>query len=456
MRGRGSAVARSRSALRLRRAAPAAATPGWRRGGAAVARRARRAGAAGPARNVILFLGDGMGIATVTAARILEGQLRGEPGEENVLAFERFPYTALSKTYNTEPQTPESAGTMTAIVTGVEDALRRALGGRDACRAAISRPSPGTSWRRSSSRPSSAASRRDRHDHDRHPRHARRDLRALARTATGRTTRGSRRGARGAASRDIARQLIELPHGDGIEVVLGGGRASFLPATRAGSRVPGPEGRARSTAATSPRSGGSAGRGRPTSGTASSFDAIDPAATRSPARPVRARRTCSSRPTARATPAGEPSLSQMTAKAIDLLARAPKRLLPDGRGRPHRPRPSRRQRLPRARRDDRALERGATSRSQKTRSERDADRGDGGPRPTSSRSPAIRQRGNPILGKVRPHRRRAAGPARSRRSMPGQPYTTLGYANGPGYTGASAEQPEGPKRFPHRAAATPA
>ncbi|MFI4946122.1 MAG: alkaline phosphatase, partial [Burkholderiales bacterium] len=29
-------------------------------------------------------------------------------------------------------------------------------------------------------------------------------------------------------------------------------------------------------------------------------------------------------------------------------------------------------------------------------------------------------------------------------------YTTLGYQNGPGYTGASSDQPEGPKRFPHR------
>jgi alkaline phosphatase len=31
------------------------------------------------------------------------------------------------------------------------------------------------------------------------------------------------------------------------------------------------------------------------------------------------------------------------------------------------------------------------------------------------------------------------------------PYTTLGYQNGPGYTGSSPEQPEGPKYHPHRA-----
>ena len=32
------------------------------------------------AKNVILFLGDGMGISTVTAARILQGQLQGKTG----------------------------------------------------------------------------------------------------------------------------------------------------------------------------------------------------------------------------------------------------------------------------------------------------------------------------------------------------------------------------------------
>jgi len=72
------------------------------------------------ARNVILFVGDGMGISTVTASRIYEGQRRGETGEENRLSFERLPYTALSKTYNTNLQTPDSAGTMTAMVTGVK------------------------------------------------------------------------------------------------------------------------------------------------------------------------------------------------------------------------------------------------------------------------------------------------------------------------------------------------
>ena len=74
----------------------------------------------GRARNVILFVGDGMGVSTLTAARILEGQARGEPGEENALAFEGYPHTALVKTYNVDAQTPDSAGTMTAMMSGVK------------------------------------------------------------------------------------------------------------------------------------------------------------------------------------------------------------------------------------------------------------------------------------------------------------------------------------------------
>ncbi len=90
-------------------------------GRAAVERNlALRAAAGAGAKNVILFVGDGMGVSTVTAARILEGQLRGETGEENELFFENFPSLALAKTYTTDAQVPDSAGTMTAMATGVK------------------------------------------------------------------------------------------------------------------------------------------------------------------------------------------------------------------------------------------------------------------------------------------------------------------------------------------------
>ncbi|CAL1531292.1 unnamed protein product, partial [Lymnaea stagnalis] len=51
----------------------------------------------GVAKNVILFLGDGMGPASVTAARILAGQKLGKTGEEFDLSFDKFPYTGLVK-----------------------------------------------------------------------------------------------------------------------------------------------------------------------------------------------------------------------------------------------------------------------------------------------------------------------------------------------------------------------
>lgn len=70
------------------------------------------------AKNVILFIGDGMGVSTVTAARIFDGQSRGLSGEEHLLEFERFPHLALVKTYNTNQQVADSAGTATAMMTG--------------------------------------------------------------------------------------------------------------------------------------------------------------------------------------------------------------------------------------------------------------------------------------------------------------------------------------------------
>jgi alkaline phosphatase len=72
------------------------------------------------AKNVILFVGDGMGVSTLTSARIHTGQLEGGLGEEGYLAFETFPHTALVKTYNVDAQTPDSAGTMTAMMSGLK------------------------------------------------------------------------------------------------------------------------------------------------------------------------------------------------------------------------------------------------------------------------------------------------------------------------------------------------
>lgn len=74
----------------------------------------------GRAKNVIVFWADGMGPTLAAAARIYQGQLRGEEGEENFLTFERFPYTGFVKTYSTDGQIPDSAATASAVMTGVK------------------------------------------------------------------------------------------------------------------------------------------------------------------------------------------------------------------------------------------------------------------------------------------------------------------------------------------------
>ncbi|XP_041480447.1 alkaline phosphatase-like [Lytechinus variegatus] len=72
------------------------------------------------AKNIIFFLGDGLDVTTTTAARIRKGQLAGGLGEEASLHFESFPHVGLVKTYNTDRQVPDSAGTATAYLCGVK------------------------------------------------------------------------------------------------------------------------------------------------------------------------------------------------------------------------------------------------------------------------------------------------------------------------------------------------
>ncbi|XP_069053405.1 intestinal-type alkaline phosphatase 1-like [Lepisosteus oculatus] len=72
------------------------------------------------AKNIILFLGDGMGVSTVSATRILKGQMEGNSGEETVLTMDTFPHLALSKTYSVDMQVADSASTGTAYLCGVK------------------------------------------------------------------------------------------------------------------------------------------------------------------------------------------------------------------------------------------------------------------------------------------------------------------------------------------------
>lgn len=66
-----------------------------------------------PAKNVILFVGDGMGVSTITAARVYAVGVDGQ------LTIDTMPYTAVSRTYTADHLTPDSAGTISAMMTGV-------------------------------------------------------------------------------------------------------------------------------------------------------------------------------------------------------------------------------------------------------------------------------------------------------------------------------------------------
>lgn len=65
------------------------------------------------AKNVIFFVGDGMGISTITATRVYSVGVSGN------LVIDQFPNTALSRTYGADAITPDSAPTMTAMMSGV-------------------------------------------------------------------------------------------------------------------------------------------------------------------------------------------------------------------------------------------------------------------------------------------------------------------------------------------------
>ena len=63
-------------------------------------------------KNVIFFLGDGMGMTTMTAARIYS------VGEDGELTMDTLPETAFVKTYSNNAQVTDSAPSMSAYMTG--------------------------------------------------------------------------------------------------------------------------------------------------------------------------------------------------------------------------------------------------------------------------------------------------------------------------------------------------
>ena len=180
------------------------------------------------AKNVIIFVGDGMGISTITAGRIYAGQKRGLNGESFKLAMETLPHMALSRTYSHDFQVSDSSSTATAMVAGVktrsgvvgvthevprgncasaqgkgtdtlfELAERRGLATGIVSTARITHATPAATYAESANRS---------WEDD---------------TSFGTADR--------TGCDDIATQLIDWPAGDGFEIAMGGGRQHFLTA----------------------------------------------------------------------------------------------------------------------------------------------------------------------------------------------------------------------------------
>ena len=49
------------------------------------------------AKNIIVFVGDGLGVSTHTMSRIYKGQKKGRSGEEESLVWEDWDYSGLIK-----------------------------------------------------------------------------------------------------------------------------------------------------------------------------------------------------------------------------------------------------------------------------------------------------------------------------------------------------------------------
>ncbi|WIH06224.1 alkaline phosphatase [Xanthomonas translucens pv. graminis] len=424
---------------------PAVAHPGgetpdwWYRSGAAKA--ANNGAMRGKAKNVILFLGDGMSLTTVAAARILDGQRKGASGEENQLSWEAFPATALSKTYNTDSQTPDSAGTMTSITTGVKThmgGIGVSSGKREACADSLGKrlltwlelaDSAGlntgivTTTRLTHATPAATYAHTPERNWESDT-----DLPEKA-VAEG--------------CRDIAQQMVSARYGRGPQVMLAGGRSQFTTVEqrdpeyddKVGLRLDGRdligEWRQRH-----PQGAYVWNRGQ-----------LE-AAQNAPAllglfEPDHMQFDHDRDQSA----AGDPSLAEMTRAAIRTLSRGKDGyvLMVEGGRIDHAHHAGN---AYRALDETIALSQAVQAAAEATSAE------DTLIIVTADHSHTLNfvgypQRGNPILGKVRGTSGEDANTGELALDGNGQPYATLSYANGPGYTGASNQQPAGAKQFPH-------
>jgi alkaline phosphatase len=386
----------------------------------------------GRARNVILFIGDGMGVSTVTGARIHQGQRRGVDGESNRLAMEQLPFLALSRTYTHDAQVADSAPTATAMVTGVK--TRNGVLGLDQSAALQDCPSSRGREVTSIFGLAAAAGYGTGVVSTARVTHATpaaayahtpfRDWEADANMPAAAIAEGCI---------DIARQLVEWAPGNGLNVALGGGRTYFLPTTATDPETPTLRGRRRDgrdlTAQWLAR--------YPNNNAAyvwnlAQFNAIDPTRTQYLLGLFEPSHMQYETDRARDT-AGEPSLTEMTERAIDILSR-------NERGYVLMVEAGRIDHAHHASNAYRALEDTLALDAAVAATMRRVNLDDTLVIVTADHSHVFNiagypQRNNPILGLVRDPQGRIT------QGTDGRPYTTLGYQNGPGAVPAAEPRP---------------
>ncbi|MEP7349128.1 MAG: alkaline phosphatase [Sphingorhabdus sp.] len=383
------------------------------------------------ARNVILFIGDGMSVTTLTAGRIFEGQQQGLDGESFVTEMDRLPHTALVKTYSHDGQVSDSAPTATAIVAGVKT-LNGVIGvGPEAIENNCAATAPfkvqslfglaedkGYATGIVSTATITHATPASTYAHT-----AQRDWEVDSNMPEAAKAEGCT---------DIARQMVEWPHGNGLDVMLGGGRAHFMPATAADPEYTDKKGK-RADGKDLTAIWKAANPGAEYVWNSDGFNAVDPKKTpkllglfEQSHMQFEADRTASG--------GKEPSLADMTRKAIGVLGRNRKGyvlMVEAGRiDHGHHAGNARR-----ALQDTVALDEAlkAALASVDLRDTLIVVTSDHSHTFTMSGYP---QRGNPILGTVIDQEGKAT------LAKDGKGYTTLGYANGPGAVANTAPRPD--------------
>ena len=254
--------------------------------------------AAPQAKNVIFFLGDGMGMPTQTAARIYS------VGEDGDLTMDTLPETAFVKTHSNDAQVTDSAPSMSAYMTGVK-ANNEVIAMTPDTRAVEPGPDYTTTVVAGNGQPVTTLL----------------ELAKAAGRGTGVVTTTRVTHATPAAcyahvphrdaESDIAAQLVpggagfNAKLGDGVDVVFGGGKSYFLPKASGGKRGDGRDITAELKT-----------KGYAYAASRSEFDAIDP---------VKASKALALFTSSHMSydldrdPAKEPSLAEMTTKAMQIL-----------------------------------------------------------------------------------------------------------------------------------------